>query len=152
MSPYSLARLTLQGELVRLWHRSGFTALFVTHDVEEALLLASRVIVLSDRPARIKAGFDVAVPFRGIAMTEICALAHALCRSEHPLDIRNYSSVGVWLGFFVLCAGLAMDGGYRRRTRAAKSYPAIFGSEDTFRAAQELDAGAAWSGFDTRRT
>jgi NitT/TauT family transport system ATP-binding protein/sulfonate transport system ATP-binding protein len=59
----SLTRLTLQGELVRLWQDSGFTALLVTHDVEEALLLASRVIVLSDRPARIKASFSVNKPY-----------------------------------------------------------------------------------------
>jgi NitT/TauT family transport system ATP-binding protein len=51
----SLTRLAMQGELVSLWQRAGFTALLVTHDVEEALFLASRVIVLSDRPARIKA-------------------------------------------------------------------------------------------------
>ena len=51
----SLTRLTMQSELVSLWQRKGFTALLVTHDVEEALIMASRVIVLSDRPARIKA-------------------------------------------------------------------------------------------------
>jgi NitT/TauT family transport system ATP-binding protein len=45
----------MQAELVSLWQRSAFTALLVTHDVEEALLLARRVIVLSDRPAQIKA-------------------------------------------------------------------------------------------------
>ena len=43
----SLTRLTLQEELVALWRRGGFTAILVTHDVEEAVLLASRVIVLS---------------------------------------------------------------------------------------------------------
>ena len=51
----SLTRITMQGELVSLWQRTGFTALLVTHDVEEALFMANRVIVLSDRPARIKA-------------------------------------------------------------------------------------------------
>jgi hypothetical protein len=48
-----VTRLTMQSELVRLWRRARFTSLLVTHDVEEALLLASRVIVLSERPARI---------------------------------------------------------------------------------------------------
>ncbi|MFG3756612.1 ABC transporter ATP-binding protein, partial [Klebsiella pneumoniae] len=47
----SLTRITMQSELVSLWQRSGFTALLVTHDVEEALFLANRVIVFSDRPA-----------------------------------------------------------------------------------------------------
>jgi NitT/TauT family transport system ATP-binding protein len=51
----SLTRIAMQAELVSLWRRSSFTALLVTHDVEEALLLAGRVIVLSDRPARIRA-------------------------------------------------------------------------------------------------
>jgi NitT/TauT family transport system ATP-binding protein/sulfonate transport system ATP-binding protein len=55
----SLTRLSLQGELVRLWQRNGFTALLVTHDVEEALMLASRVIVFSERPAHIRAEFAV---------------------------------------------------------------------------------------------
>jgi NitT/TauT family transport system ATP-binding protein len=43
----------MQQELVSLWQSAGFTALLVTHDVEEAVYLASRVIVLSQRPARI---------------------------------------------------------------------------------------------------
>ncbi len=58
----SLTRLTMQNELLALWKRSGFTALLVTHDVEEALLLADRVIVLSDRPARIVAELTVDKP------------------------------------------------------------------------------------------
>jgi NitT/TauT family transport system ATP-binding protein len=51
----SLTRLTMQGEIVNLWLRAGFTVLLVTHDVEEALAMATRVIVLSDRPAQVKA-------------------------------------------------------------------------------------------------
>jgi NitT/TauT family transport system ATP-binding protein/sulfonate transport system ATP-binding protein len=59
----SLTRLTLQAELVALWREKGFTAILVTHDVEEAVLLASRVIVFSERPARIKAVFAVPLPY-----------------------------------------------------------------------------------------
>jgi ABC-type nitrate/sulfonate/bicarbonate transport system ATPase subunit len=59
----SLNRLALQAELVSLWREAGFTALLVTHDVEEALVLASRVIVLTERPARIKAEFAVERPY-----------------------------------------------------------------------------------------
>jgi NitT/TauT family transport system ATP-binding protein len=58
----SLTRLTMQKELLQLWKQTGFTALLVTHDVEEALLLADRVIVFSDRPARIVAEVNVAKP------------------------------------------------------------------------------------------
>lgn len=59
----ALTRLTMQGELVRLWRESRFTALLVTHDVEEALVLAQRVIVLSDRPARIRTEIAVDAPY-----------------------------------------------------------------------------------------
>jgi NitT/TauT family transport system ATP-binding protein len=58
----SLTRLAMQRELVALWERERFTALLVTHDVEEALLLADRVLVFSDRPARIRADIRVDRP------------------------------------------------------------------------------------------
>jgi NitT/TauT family transport system ATP-binding protein len=59
----SLTRLTMQGEIVHLWRDAGFTVLLVTHDVEEALLMATRVIVLSDRPASVKADIRVDKPY-----------------------------------------------------------------------------------------
>ncbi|UKJ76712.1 ABC transporter ATP-binding protein [Azospirillum brasilense] len=59
----SLTRIQMQGEIVALWRRAGFTALLVTHDVEEALLMATRVIVFSERPARIKAEIVVDRPY-----------------------------------------------------------------------------------------
>jgi len=59
----SLTRLTMQSELLKLWERAGFSAILVTHDVEEALFLANRVIVLTDRPARIAAEIVVDLPY-----------------------------------------------------------------------------------------
>lgn len=47
----SLTRIAMQTELLDLWQRRNFTTLLVTHDVEEALFLAQRIIVLSNRPA-----------------------------------------------------------------------------------------------------
>jgi len=55
----SLTRLAMQAELYRLWKSQGFTALMVTHDVEEALLLATRVIIFSPRPARVIADLRI---------------------------------------------------------------------------------------------
>jgi len=59
----SLTRIAMQAELVALWQRKGVTTLLVTHDVEEALVLANRIIVLSDRPARVKADIAVERPY-----------------------------------------------------------------------------------------
>jgi NitT/TauT family transport system ATP-binding protein len=59
----SLTRLTMQTEIVSLWQRARFTALLVTHDIEEALFLAERVIVFTDRPARVAAEIRVDRPY-----------------------------------------------------------------------------------------
>ena len=55
-------RTRMQDALARLWEQRRKTVLFVTHDVEEALYLADRILVFSPRPARVKAEFAVDVP------------------------------------------------------------------------------------------
>ncbi|KWX66215.1 ABC transporter ATP-binding protein [Mycobacterium sp. NAZ190054] len=57
-----LTRMKLQEELLNLWERDNKTVVFVTHDIEEALYLADRVIVMSSRPGRISEVFDVDLP------------------------------------------------------------------------------------------
>lgn len=59
----SLTRLSMQSELVALWQRRKFSALLVTHDIEEALFLAQRVIVFGPRPAAIVAEIKVDLPY-----------------------------------------------------------------------------------------
>jgi len=49
----SLTRLSMRAELLRIWEREKTTILFVTHDVDEALQLADRIVILSPRPAKI---------------------------------------------------------------------------------------------------
>ena len=55
----ALTRRTLQDELLKLWRGAGTTVLFVTHSIEEALHLGSRVVVLTHRPGTIKADLSV---------------------------------------------------------------------------------------------
>jgi NitT/TauT family transport system ATP-binding protein len=59
----SMTRVAMQQELVALWRRSGFTSLLVTHDVEEAIFMSNRVIVLSPRPAAVLADIPVDLPY-----------------------------------------------------------------------------------------
>ena len=54
-------RLVLQDELLRIWEETGKTVVFVTHGIDEAMILADRIIVLSARPGATKA--DIRVPF-----------------------------------------------------------------------------------------
>jgi sulfonate transport system ATP-binding protein len=58
----SLTRLQLRAEIHRLWKQEGMTILFVTHDVEEALQLADRIVVMEPRPGRIKEIVPVTLP------------------------------------------------------------------------------------------
>ncbi len=54
-------RLQMQEMLLRLWHERHMTVVFVTHDVDEAVFLSDRVVVLTKRPARIKAEIPIAL-------------------------------------------------------------------------------------------
>ncbi|MBR1231820.1 ABC transporter ATP-binding protein [Bradyrhizobium sp. AUGA SZCCT0182] len=47
-------RETLQGELLRIWRTTGKTILFITHGIDEAVVLGQRVAVMTSRPGRIK--------------------------------------------------------------------------------------------------
>ena len=55
-------RELLQEELQQIWNSSRKTVLFVTHDIDEAIYLADRVIVFTARPGRIKADIEIDLP------------------------------------------------------------------------------------------
>jgi len=56
-------RSLMQETLLDIWQRDTKTVLFVTHDIEESIFLASRVLVMSARPGRIKADVRVDLPY-----------------------------------------------------------------------------------------
>jgi ABC-type nitrate/sulfonate/bicarbonate transport system ATPase subunit len=82
-----MTREHLQNELLQIWSRTGFTAIFVTHSVEEAVLLADRVLVMSAGPGRIESDFrvDLARP-RDVSSPEFHELRRDVARrlTSHP--------------------------------------------------------------------
>jgi len=58
----SITRLIMRGELLRIWEAEKKTILFVTHDIEESVQLADRVVVLSARPASIRRIVEIDLP------------------------------------------------------------------------------------------
>jgi NitT/TauT family transport system ATP-binding protein len=70
-------KLEMHKTLLEIWERERQTVLFVTHDLGEALTLASRIILLSARPGRLKEDFDVAIP-----------------RPRDPVDVRETAEFG----------------------------------------------------------
>ncbi len=57
-----LTRLKMRADLVRIWQAEKKTILFVTHDIEEAVQLADRVLVMTKRPATIQAEVAIDLP------------------------------------------------------------------------------------------
>lgn len=57
-----MTRETLQGELLQIWQRAESATLFITHNVDEAVLLSDRVVVMSSRPGRIIGSIDIDLP------------------------------------------------------------------------------------------
>ena len=56
-------RTQLQAELIQTWQEEKKTCFFITHDVEEAIILGTKVIVMSARPGRIKTIIDINLPY-----------------------------------------------------------------------------------------
>ena len=74
-------RETMQEELTRIWERTRKTIFFVTHDIDEAVYLGDRVVVLSARPARLREEVSVELPRpRGIVVRK--SIAFLECRNH----------------------------------------------------------------------
>ncbi len=58
----AMTRETLRGELYRLWERRRMAVVFVTHDIDEAIILSQRIVVLRPRPGRLDAVVTVELP------------------------------------------------------------------------------------------
>jgi NitT/TauT family transport system ATP-binding protein len=58
----AMTRERMSAELLRIWEASRKTVVMVTHSIQEAVFLADRVLVLSPRPGRLRATFDIPLP------------------------------------------------------------------------------------------
>jgi NitT/TauT family transport system ATP-binding protein len=59
----ALTRVNLQGQLLQTWQSEKRTVVFITHDVDEAVFLANRVVVMAAKPGRIKEIIEVELPY-----------------------------------------------------------------------------------------
>ena len=66
-----IVRDHLNEQLLRLWHKTGKTVLFVTHSISEAVFLSTKIVVMSPRPGRILDIIDCSLPAdRGLELRE----------------------------------------------------------------------------------
>lgn len=58
----ALTRITMQAELIRIWQETGKTVVFVTHDIDEAIIMADRILVMGPRPSAVREEIRVDLP------------------------------------------------------------------------------------------
>jgi NitT/TauT family transport system ATP-binding protein len=91
----AITREQLQEELLRIWERdAGVTGVFITHDIDEALLLGDRVVVLGPRPGRIHREIDVPIPRPRTAIGVRSHPAYPGLRSEIWQALRPETASG----------------------------------------------------------
>jgi ABC-type nitrate/sulfonate/bicarbonate transport system ATPase subunit len=83
----ALTRLTMQEWLLDVWEEHRRTVVFVTHDVEESILLSDRVLVMTPRPGRVLAEIDIDIPrprtYETVADPEFVRLKHEVLGMLH---------------------------------------------------------------------
>ncbi|HLG95229.1 MAG TPA: ABC transporter ATP-binding protein [Bryobacteraceae bacterium] len=85
-------RLTLQQELLGLWEQSQKSVIFVTHDVDEAILLSDRILVLGHRPGAVIGSFNIPFPRprdRSITLDDEFLLLKRAIWAKLGLDVRT---------------------------------------------------------------
>ncbi|MBP2302389.1 ABC transporter ATP-binding protein [Azospirillum picis] len=92
----ALTRRKMQEELLALWDDLRFTVLFVTHSIEEALVVGSRILVLSPHPGQVKAELNCAVHDHGsVGGAEFQALANRIHTMLFAEDVEGAVTDGV---------------------------------------------------------
>jgi NitT/TauT family transport system ATP-binding protein len=85
----ALTRRAMQQELLSLWDQLRFTVLFVTHSIEEAIIVGSRILVLSPHPGRVRAELDAGnIDYTNIDKPEFGAMSKRI----HGLLFGNEAS------------------------------------------------------------
>lgn len=87
----ALTRERLQEELLTIWRQTGKTILFITHSVEEAVFLGSRVLVMSPRPGEIVLDVESDVTPEGVPVSELRSQPEFIALRDQVRDAIQHS-------------------------------------------------------------
>lgn len=90
----AFTRLHLQDELLRIWQKSRPTVVFVTHDLDEAITLGQKVILMAPKPGRIQSMLDIPLPYpRERTRDDFAHFRRQLFREFHL--VHQQATVGI---------------------------------------------------------
>jgi ABC-type nitrate/sulfonate/bicarbonate transport system ATPase subunit len=93
----ALTRALMQRWLLEVWEGAKRTVLFITHDIEEAIFLGDRVLVMSARPGRIKLDIPVALPRprspEVVTSPEFVAIKRELLRAVEDESMKAFAAM-----------------------------------------------------------
>ena len=99
-------RIVMQQELINIWRETNSTVVYVTHDIEEAVTVADRVVVLSARPGRVRMIRETPPTDAGVTVTDL--------RREHAfgdLVVELWNAIAGEVGISLSPAGPSMRAG-----------------------------------------
>ena len=92
----AFTRMNLQDELMRLWKKEKMTMILVTHDVDEAVYLSSRIVVMTPRPAKVEKLLDV-----DLSYPRVRGSSEFLYLRTQILKILNYAGKAEEPGYYI---------------------------------------------------
>lgn len=91
----ALTREELEVELIKIWKRTNKTIIFITHDVEEAIFLASRLVIMTKSPGKMKEVYELNFS-KEFGMNDGVETARELKTSDAFIDIRTKALKSIW--------------------------------------------------------
>jgi taurine transport system ATP-binding protein len=91
----ALTREELEVELIKIWKRTHKTIVFITHDVEEAIFMASRLVIMTKSPGKVKEIYDLKFSTR-LGMDDDLEAAREIKTSDEFIEIRSKALKSIW--------------------------------------------------------